>query len=159
MIDGVLKTTVDGVQVEGKIVELTRTFIKVEITAPYITWTNCLIKSGPGAYPHPKNSFLLTYEETGTKLLANAYRKIKYIDDSIDRFCLLHDRLIDEIAAANEINDAVIRSSVIFKLEGWFFSQIFSKSVTGIIASYDEREKITEILEVYKESGVKIYLR
>lgn len=115
MIDGVLKTTVNGVQVEGKIIELTRTFIKVEITAPYIKWAGCLIKSGPGAHPNPKNSFLVTYAETGTKLLANVYQKLNILNESIDRICVLYERLLLEIEATRKIDDDAIRTQVISK--------------------------------------------
>ena len=159
MLGSVLKTNIQGVPVEGKIVELTRTFIKVDITAPYINWTNCLIKSGPGAYPHPKNSFLLTYEETGTRLLVAAYRKVKCLDDSIDRACVLHDRLLCEIELVSTLEDIEIRERVIYKLKDWFFDAIFSPAVTGLHVSYDEKEKIVNILEVYKKEGDKTYIK
>lgn len=146
-----------GNDVKGKILELTRAYIKVEITSPYINWQNELIKSGP-ALQNPLNSFLLTYTETAAKLLIESYRKLKCIDNSLERICKVHDKMLLELAEVEKIEDIDIRNSIISKLNDWFFDMIYTSSVTGLKAGIIERQKIMDIIYVFKSEGRKIYL-
>ena len=45
-----------------------------------------------------------------------------------------------------------------FQTEDWFYTTIFSSSVTGLIAAYIERPRIVQILKHYEATGERLYL-
>lgn len=54
-----------------------------------------------------------------------------------------------ELKSLNEVSDIKIRNKIICKLEDWFFASIFTSSVTGITASYNDRRYIFKIFEIH----------
>ena len=52
-----------------------------------------------------------------------------------------------DLISLNEISDIQMRSKIQNKLEDWFFNAIFTSSITGVIASNNDRKHVFEILE------------
>lgn len=154
----VLKLDVDGVEVKGKITVLEEFYIKVEITEPFVNWVNSSCITGPAKMATSHN-FFNTYESVGKRLLLNSYSKLQMIDESIDRIVRLYDDMICEQAVAQQMEDREIGKSIESKLEDWFFKTIFTSSVTGLVASHVyDRERIYNILNLYKKEGKKNYV-
>jgi hypothetical protein len=159
MIDNIINFTFQGEEIEGKILEINQYFIKVVITYPYINWENQSSITG-SAVKNPNNNFLKTHEETSIRLLLDVYLKIKAIDESIDRICNVYDHLLEEINAAEQINDILVKDRIISKLKDWFYNDfLFKPSITGLITTITDKSRITEIIETYKTEKRKIYLK
>jgi hypothetical protein len=143
--------------VTGRIVKLDKYYIEIEILSPFINWKNFSIISGPAKMS--SYNFLVTYEEVSKRLLSNSFRKLKIIDESIDRIVKVYNNMTEELKAVNIVQDEVIRERIIYKLNDWFFHDfLFTSSVTGLIASNSERAKIEEIISTYENEQRKIYL-
>lgn len=159
MINEKIYATVQGVDVKGQILEINEFYIKIIITSPFVNWENQISTTGP-AKQNPNNNYLITKEETSKKLLIEVYKKIKIIDESLDRICRVYDNLIEEVNEVESINNLIIKKRIINKLNHWFYNDfLFSPSVTGLVATITDVPKITEIIETYKTENRKIYLR
>lgn len=155
--DKIIRIKIDGQDVVGEITRLEKYYIEVEILSPYINWKNSSVITGYGK-KSPYN-FLVRYNEVSERLLANSYKKLKMIDEQLDRIVNVYDSLNAELKAIGTIKNRNVREQIADKLKSWFFSDfIFTPSVTGLIASYNETDKIEEIIKVYKASKQKIYL-
>jgi hypothetical protein len=148
----------DGKIIEGKINVRDKFDMEVEITKPYVKYLKHSGFRGPGRQtPH---HFLTEYGDKRAKeFLIEIYKKLKIIDESIDRIVRLYDQYLEEVSITSVIEKVEFRDGINSKLQDWFFSCLFTPSVTGLVASivYD-RDKIIEIIEVYKKEKRKLYL-
>ena len=155
-IDTVFQISIDDQKVVGEIVRLDKYYIEVEILSPFKNWSNHSSITGMGRMS--SHNFLVTYKEVSKRLLTESYRKLKIIDESIDRISnvfITHERHINSL---KDIGDIEVRDSIRSKLNDWFFDDfLFTSSVTGLIASVNEEEKIIAIITSYKSTGEKIY--
>ena len=149
---------VEGVLVTGEIIDREKYFLKVRIVSPFMNWENQVVIKGPGRQsPH---HYLTEYgDKRARDLLLESYRKLKIIDDSLDRMVRVYEWLEEELAEVSLLKDSAIKTRIISKLNDWFFYDfLFSPSVTGLTASNDEREKIEHIIKVYRDEKKRIYL-
>ena len=141
-----IEFTFDNVLLKGIVLERDRYFIKVQLISPFETWENYSIISGMcRATP---NHFLTEYGDKIIKrLLIESYQKFKILYDSFYRISNVYFNLKNEITVLKRISDSEMRTKIESKLEDWFFDAMFTSSVTGIIASYNDRHYIIEIIE------------
>ena len=141
-----IEFTFDNVLLKWLVLDRDRYFIKVQLISPFEAWENYSIISGMcRATPH---HFLTEYgDKTIRRLLIKSYQKFKILYDSFDRISNVYINLQMELKSLNEISDIEIRNKIKSKLEDWFFTNMFTSSITGIIASYNDRSYIFEIFE------------
>ena len=141
----------EGVLVTGEIIEREKYFLRVRIVSPYINWENQVGINGMGR--QNPNHFLTDYgDERARDLLQESYRKLKIIDESLDRIVRVYENLEEEIAEVGLLEDSEIKSRIISKLNDWFFNDfLFTSSVT-------EMKKIEHIITVYRDEKNRIYL-
>ncbi len=153
-----LHLTIDGVEVIGKITQLEKFYIEVEILHPYVNWTSFLAIGG--LCRSTPNHFLSEHgEKYAHGILTESYKKIKFIDERIDRAVKEYDELIEEINSVS-ILDNDLKKRIIEKLRDHFFrKQLFVSNVTGLIATYSDEPKIEKIIKSYKNEKKKIYLK
>ena len=136
----------NNVLLKGLVLKREKFHIKVQLISPFETWENFGIISG--MCRGTPNHLLTEYgDKIIRRLLIESYQKFKMLHDSFDR---ISDDYIDykvELISLNEISDIKIRSKIKKKLEDWFFNAIFTSSVTGVIATHNDKEYISEILE------------
>ncbi len=140
-----IEFTFDNVLLKGLVLDRDRFFIKVQLISPYEVWETFSIISGPGrATPH---HFLTEYGDRAIRrLLIKSYQKSKILYDSIDRICNVYINLQLELKSLNEISDIEMKNNIKSKLEHWFFDAMFTPSITGLTASYNDRKNIFEII-------------
>lgn len=148
----------EGVLVTGEIIEREKYFLRVRIVSPYINWENQVGINGMGR--QNPNHFLTDYgDERARDLLQESYRKLKIIDESLDRIVRVYENLEEEIAEVGLLEDSEIKSRIISKLNDWFFNDfLFTSSVTGLITRITEMKKIEHIITVYRDEKNRIYL-
>ena len=148
----------EGVLVTGEIIEREKYFLRVRIVSPYMNWENQVGINGMGR--QNPNHFLTDYgDERARDLLQESYRKLKIIDESLDRIVSVYENLEEEIAEVGLLEDSEIKSRIISKLNNWFFHNfLFTSSVTGLITGISERKKIEHIITVYRDEKKRIYL-
>lgn len=135
----------DNVLLKGKVLERNKFFVKVQLISPYEAWENFSIISG--MCRGTPNHFLTEQgDKTIRQLLIDSYKKFKKLQDSLDRISNVYINLQIELKSLNEISDIEIRNKIKSKLEDWFFDSIYTTSITGIIASYNDRSYIFEII-------------
>lgn len=148
----------EGVLVTGEIIEREKYFLRVRIVSPYINWENQVGINGMGR--QNPNHFLTDYgDERARDLLQESYRKLKIIDESLDRIVRVYENLEEEIAEVGLLEDSEIKSRIISKLNNWFFNDfLFTPGVTGLITRITEMKKIEHIITVYRDEKNRIYL-
>ena len=147
----------EGQTIIGKVNRHEKFAINVSIISPYKNWDNGIGISGPGQMS-PYHFFTERGEVVINDLLTESYRKLKIIDESIDRICKVYENLKEEIIAVDDIKDDKLKTRIKSKLNDWFFRDfLFTSSVTGLMASVFEEDKVKQILEEYLKSGKKIY--
>lgn len=158
MKKGEFSIMIDGIEVTGKITQLDKFYIEVEILQPYVNWSSFLAIGG--LCRRTPNHFLSEHgEKYAQRILTESYKKIKFLDENIDRAVKDYDKLIDEIKAASVL-DNDLEKRIIKKLRDHFFrNQLFVSSVTGLTATYYDEPKIEEIIKTYKTEKKKIYLK
>ncbi|MBN4070418.1 hypothetical protein JYT76_01935 [Olleya sp. AH-315-F22] len=136
----------DNVLLKGLVLDRDRFFIKVQLISPFEAWENYSIISGwCRATP---NHFLTEYgDRVIRRLLIESYQKYKILYDSIDRISNVYINLKFELFSLYEISVNEMRNNIKMKLEDWFFDAIFTSSVTGLIATNNDRNYIFEIIE------------
>ena len=141
-----IEFTFDNVLLKGIVLNRDRFFIKVQLISPFEAWEHYAIISGMcRATP---DHFLTEYgDKIIRRLLIESYKKFKILYDSFERISNVYINYKVELISLNEISDNEIRSKIKRKLEDWFFAKIFTTSVTGIIATYNDRDYIFEIIE------------
>lgn len=137
----------ENILLKGMVLERGRFFIKVQLISPLEAWANISIISG--MCRGTPNHFLTEQgDETTRDLLIDSYQKIKILSgDSLDRIGKMYINLQMETKSLNEISDIEIRGKIKNKLEDWFYDAVFTSSVTGLIASYNDRKYIFKIIE------------
>jgi hypothetical protein len=136
----------DNVLLKGLILKREKYYIEVQLISPFEAWKNYGMISGMcRATP---NHLLTEYgDKTIRRLLIESYQKSKILYDSFDRISNVYTDHKVELISLNEISDIKIKSKIKRKLEDWFFNAIFTSSITGVIASNNDRNYIFEILE------------
>ena len=149
---------VEDVVVVGQITCRQKDFISVQMISPYWGWEKYSSVTGP-ARAHC--SYLTSLgDEVVRDLLRDNYTKIKTIDHGIERYAKVYDHLQSELRLISKMPNSVTKWRITDKVRWWFHSEfLFSTSVTGIVASLDERKSIEEILKTYKKEGRKTYLK
>ena len=142
----IIEFTFDNVLLKGLVLERDRFFIKVQLISPFEAWENYSIISGM-CRGTPNHFLTEEGDNTIRRLLIDSYQKFKTLYDSFDRISNVYINLQMELKSLNEISDIEIRNKIKSKLEDWFFTKIFTSSITGIIASYNDRSYIFEIFE------------
>ncbi len=141
-----IEFTFDNVLLKGLVLDRERFFIKVQLISPFEAWENYSIISGMCRVT--PNHFLTEQgDNTIRQLLIESYQKFKMLYDSMDRISNVYINLKFELISLYEISDIEMRNKIKKKLEDWFFDTIFTSSITGLIATYDDRNYIFEILE------------
>jgi len=141
-----IEFTFDNVLLKGLVLDRERFFIKVQLISPFEAWENYSIISGMCRVT--PNHFLTEQgDNTIRQLLIESYQKFKMLYDSIDRISNVYINLKFELISLYEISDIEMRNKIKSKLEDWFFDTIFTSSITGTIATYNDRSYIFEILE------------
>ena len=147
----------EGITVEGRILKREKFYIEVEITKPFSHFKS--VRMITGMCRGTKDHFLTERgDEVALDILENLYSKLEMIDSNIERYVSIYEDYLSEIAqtafmSKHEVSDRVSR-----KLEDWLFHTLFVSSVTNLIASYNEREQLFNILEAYRNNRVKLYL-
>ena len=141
-----IEFTFDNVLLKGLVLKRDKFFIKVQLISPFESWDTYFIISG--MCRSTPNHFLTEQGDKAIRrLLIESYQKFKIIYDSFDRISNVYINFQMELKSLYEISDIEIRNKIKSKLEDWFFNKIFTSSVTGIIASYNDRSYIFEIFE------------
>jgi len=153
-----LHLTINGVEVTGKITQLEKFYLEVEILQPYVNWTSFLAIGG--LCRSTPNHFLTEHgDKYAHRILTESYKKIKIIDEKIDRIVEVHDDLIEEASEVSKLTNETVKKRVIEKLNDWFYHDfIFTSCVTGMITTISDRPQIEEIIKTYKKEKRKIYL-
>ena len=151
-----LSLTIDGIEVKGKINRLEQFYIEVEILQPYVNWTSFLTIGG--LCRRTPNHFLSEHgEKYAQRILTESYKKIKIIDEKIDRIIKEYDDLMEEIEAVLVLEND-LEKRIIKKLRDQFFrNDLFVSSVTGLIATYYDEAIVEKIIRAYKTEKKKIY--
>jgi Icc-related predicted phosphoesterase len=136
----------DNVLLKGLILKRERYYIEVQLISPFEAWKNYGMISGMCRMT-PKHLLTEYGEEVIRQLLIASYQKSKMLHDSFDRISKVHLGYKSELISLNEISDIQMRSTIQNKLEDWFFDTIFTSSITGVIASNNDRKHVFEILE------------
>ena len=147
----------EDVVVVGQVTCRQKDFISVQMISPYWGWEKYSSITGP-AKAHC--SYLTSYDDEVVRdLLRDNYIKIRTIDHSIARYAKVYDHLQAELKLISKMPNSHTKWRLNDKVKWWFYSEfIFATSVTGIVASLDERKSIEEILKAYKKEGRKTYL-
>jgi hypothetical protein len=140
-----LRIRKDGIEICGFVYSLEKYFMEVEIVDPYCNWKEQIRITGPSVV-YRKN-FICDYREPGEKLLAGIYHTIKRLDNSLDQYLVLYQRLLKEKAALTCIENEEIRSNISKKLEDWFFQYI----------GFYQKEMITQIFDIFLDTGIKVF--
>ncbi len=141
-----IEFTFENVLLKGLVLERSKFLIKVQLISPFEAWENYSIISGM-CRGTPNHFLTEEGDNTIRRLLIDSYQKFKTLYDSFDRISNVYINLQMELKSLNEISDIEIRNKIKSKLEDWFFTKIFTSSITGIIASYNDRSYIFEIFE------------
>ena len=141
-----IEVTFDNVLLKGLILKREKFYVEVQLINPFKAWENYGIISG--MCRGTPNHFLTEYgDEVIRRLLIESYQKFKILHDSFDRISNVYLNYKAELIAVNAISDIKIRNKIKKKLADWFFNEIFTSRVTGVIATYNDRDQIFEILE------------
>lgn len=148
---------IDNTLVEGEIIERSKFFIRVGIISPFKNWENYRGINGPGRQT-PDHYLTARGEEVAKDLLLSSFKKLKMIDESINRLSKVQNDLREELEEIKALPNNPVRERIASKLNYWFYNNfLFSSRTTGMVATYGEQEKIEEIFKTYKEKGIKIY--
>ena len=135
-----------NVLLKGVIIERSAFLVKVQLLSPFKAWETFSMISG--MCRGTPNHFLTEQGDKTIKyLLINSYKKFKTINDNFDRVSKNYIDLQVELKSLKHISDNKKRSTVKSKLEDWFYDSIFTSRITGLIASYNDRKYIFEIIE------------
>ena len=146
-----------GITVEGRILKREKFYIEVEITQPFSHFKSDRMITG--MCRGTKDHFLTERgDEVALDILENLYSKLEMIDRNIERYVSIYDDYLSEIAQTAYIPKLEVSERVKRKLEDWLFHTLFVSSVTNLIASYNEKEQLFNILEAYRINRVKLYL-
>jgi len=141
-----IEFTFNNVLLKGKVLERSKFLVKVQLISPYEAWETFSMISG--MCRGTPNHFLTEQgDKTIRDLLINSYKKNKKLQNNIDRISKVYKNLQVELESLDKISDIELSKKIKSKLEDWFFNSIFTSSVTGIIASYNDRKYIFEIIE------------
>ena len=141
-----IEFTFENVLLKGLVLDRDRFFIKVQLISPFEAWENYSIISGMCRVT--PNHFLTEQgDNTIRQLLIESYQKFKMLYESMDRISNVYINLKFELISLYEISDIEMRNKIKKKLEDWFFVAIFTSSITGLIATYNDRNYIFEIIE------------
>lgn len=148
----------EGVLVTGEIIDREKYFLKIRIVSPFMNWENQVVIKGPGRQS-PRHYLTEYGDKRARDLLLESYRKLKIIDESLDRIVGVYKMLEEEITEVSLLEDSEIKTRIVSKLNAWFFGKfIFTSSVTGLITGINEEEKIKQIITVYRDEKKRIYL-
>lgn len=143
-----IEFTFDNIRLKGKVLERNKFLVRVQLIIPFEAWENYSMISG--MCRGTSNHFLTEQgDKTIRRLLIDSYKKYNKISKNIDRISTIYLNLQVELESLGEISDIKIRNKIKSKLEDWFFDSIFTTSVTGIIASHNDRKYIFELIENY----------
>lgn len=158
MISKNISINYNGIEIVGEILELDEHFIKISIVSPYCNWTNQSKSNGMSRLS--PNHFLKTYEEVSKRLLLDSYKKLKIIDENLERICNVFDMLNEEMNEAEKLEESDAKKRILSKLQDWFFKDfIFTSSVTNLVPSIDERKKILGFIVSYKFGKSKDFIK
>ena len=136
----------DNVLLKGLILKREKFYIEVQLISPFEAWENYAMISGMCRMT-PNHLLTEFGDKTIRRLLIESYKKFKMIYESFDRVCNFYLDYKAELISLNKISDIHIRDEIQNKLEDWFFDAIFTSSITGVIATYHDRDHIFEIIE------------
>lgn len=144
-----VQTSYEGETIRGQIVFLTKFYIEVEITYPYIHYYS--YEGMNGMARMTSFHYLVIQEKAASRLLINIYKKLSYLDQFIDPAIKVYTHLNEELKAISVIDKKKIRERIQSKLRDWFFRSY----LPGI--SYPEEDQIERILKAYQKDGTKLY--
>jgi hypothetical protein len=136
----------DNVLLKGLILKRERYYIEVQLISPFEAWENYAMISGMCRMT-PDHLLTERGDKTIRRLLIESYKKFKMIYESFERVSNVYRDYKSELISLNEISDIHIRDKIQRKLEDWFFNAIFTSRITGVIATYNDRDHIFEIFE------------
>ena len=104
MKKGKFSIMIDDVEVIGKITQLKNFYIEVEIIQPYVNWSSFLAIGG--LCRSTPNHFLSEHgEKYAHQILTESYKKIKFLDENIDRAVKEYNELIEETKAISVLDN------------------------------------------------------
>ena len=136
----------DNVLLKGLILKRKKFYIEVQLISPFEAWKNYGMISGMCRMT-PKHLLTEYGEEVIRQLLIESYKKAKIFHERFDWICNAYKAYKAELMALYKIPDVKMRSKIKSKLEDWFFDAVFTESVTGVRATYTDRDHIFKILE------------
>ena len=153
-----ISISVDGLEVIGKITRHEKYYLEVEILHPYVNWKSYRSVS-PVILRNSPNPFINSWEEMSEEILLNSYKKLKSIDENIDRIVKKYENLNEEIIAVSVL-DNDLKKRIIKKLRDQYFrNDLFVSSVTGLIATYHDEAIVEKIMNTYRTEKKKIYFK
>ena len=158
MDSNIITIEYDGQIITGQIILRTKFSLRIRITSPYANWEDGSVIWGQG---RAILYHFLTEEGTRTarELLLNIYRKIKFIDENMIAINLVYEKLEQELAEVDKLEDSDLKKRIIKKLNDHFFDDfLLSTSVTGLRTNITEREDIINIIMAYRLLGWRLYM-
>ena len=150
--------SVDDLEVKGEITRHEKYYLEVQILHPYVNWDSYRAIS-PVILRNAPNPFINSWEEMSEVILLNTYKKLKIIDDDIDPIVKRYDDLLEEIDTVSVL-DKDMEKRITKKLRDKFFRKdLFTSTITGLIATYHDEPIIEKIINTYKNENKKLYLK
>lgn len=144
-----LITIVDDEVVVGEVTQWDWYSLRIVSVSPYPGWEKHMLimsYSGWRYYGDLRSEKGLQW---ATWALGDSYKKAKYIYSKLDNFTKDYQEYRQQIQEVDKIKDSTIRDRIKAHLEDHLFEhQIFALPFTELKDSYNDREKILEILDV-----------
>ena len=151
---------VRGEVVIGEIIHRTRLWLTIRILFPFIGWENDIgiPNQALGTTRHfwtieGNNSV----REYGRNLLIESYEKVKIIDENIDIFVGIYDKLQKELKAIDKLDESETKEKIKRSLWNGFHDNLYI--TYGLHISIYDKEQLEKILLAYKINKTKIYLK
>lgn len=144
-----LITVVEDEVVVGEVTQWDWYSLRIVSVSPYPGWEKHMLimsYSGWRYYGDLRSEKGLQW---ATWALGDSYKKAKYIYSKLDNFTKDYQEYRQQIQEVDKIKDSTIRDRIKAHLEDHLFEhQIFALPFTELKDSYNDREKILEILDV-----------
>ena len=150
----------NGETLLGKFVTRSATYLKVEITYPYIKWPTETIPTDISELDlTTKRDFL---SEPGIRkgpvLLARIYAHLKFVDENIEKMAVDYQDFIASFGDTDKLIDENYHDRIMDKIYAWFFNvQFMVPRVTGYFLTPPEVRFLKNVFEFYINENVKIY--